>query len=331
MTLPRFEYLNPSTLADALSMAGGESVFVAGGTDLFVRMKERITAPKRVIGLGNIAGLRSAEHLPDGGLRIGAAITLTDLAETLADRPQWRGLKNAIELTSSPLLRNAGTVGGNLCQEGRCYYYNQPPIFRKRWPLCFKLGGDRCHVIKGSDVCHAVYSGDLAGPLMAMKATVTIAGPGGTKKIEVGDFFTGSGLRPVRLAADEILTEIGIPKPPLSCGFSYQKLRLRDTIDYPLLGISLFLEFDPEAKVRRCLEARLVLNAAGPVPLVVPEVGQLLSGQVLTEKQAAEVGQVVRKMAHPVANTASTPRYRREMVEVLTRRAFQQALDQAGK
>lgn len=329
MSLPRFEYLTPATLSEALSQAGEDSLFVAGGTDLFVRMKERICRPKRVIGLENIAELQVVESLPDGTFRIGAATTLTDLAESISVNHELRGLCEAIHLTSSPLLRNAGTIGGNLCQESRCYYYNQPPIFRKRWPLCLKLGGDLCHVVKGSKTCHAVYSGDLAGPLMVMKATVAIASPRGARKVAMEDFFTGSGLRSTMLEHDEILTAIEIPAPPRSYGFSYQKLRLRDTIDYPILGISLFMEFDSTSDGRRCRESRLALSAAVPSPLMIHEVGTMLSGQVLTEKHAEEVGLLVKKMAKPVANTASSPRYRREMIPVLTRRALQSALAQA--
>lgn len=328
MSLPRFEYLSPSTLSEALSQAAEDSVFVAGGTDLFVRMKDRICTPRRVIELKNIAELSGVDLSTNGELRIGAATTLTDLAETASAHPGLRGLRDAIHLTSSPLLRNSGTVGGNLCQETRCYYYNQAPIFRKRWQLCFKLGGDKCHAVKGSKECHAAYCGDLAGPLMAMKATATIASRRGLREINVGDLFTGLGIRPTVLEPDEILTEISIPNLPRAYGFSYQKLRLRDTIDFPILGISLFLEFDPSEDERRCQDVRLVLSATGPSPLLVHEAGRLLRGQIVTEKHAEELALLVKKVAKPVANMASSPRYRREMISVLTRRALQSAVEQ---
>jgi len=322
LSLPRFAYLRPATLSEAFSLGGDDTAFVAGGTDLFVRMKDRLCAPQRVIELKNIAELSGLTPLPNGGLRIGAATTLSELADIASTNPAWRGLREAIELTSSPLLRNCGTVGGNLCLQTRCTYYNQPPIFRKRWPPCFKVGGDRCHVVKGSDRCHAVYSGDLAGPLMVLQATVTIASSRGSRQRDVADIFTGSGLRPTLLAADEIMTEILLPPLPPSFGFTYQKLRLRDTIDFPLLGISLFLEFDPARGARRCRDARLVLSAAGPAPLVVPDAGPLLRGQVITEKHAEPLGLLAKKIAMPVANTASSPGYRREMIPVLLRHAL---------
>ncbi len=330
MSLPRFEYRSPSSLSEALAAAGGDAVIVAGGTELFVRLKDRIGTPNRVIGIGDIAELKGMDFLETGGLRIGAGTRLAELAEALGTHPRWRSLGDAVLLTSSPLLRNAGTVGGNLCQESRCYFYNQPPIFRKRWESCFKLGGDRCHVVKGGKECYAVYSGDLAGPLMALKATAVVAGMKGKKTVEVGDLFTGLGARPTSVEPGEILTEIALSALPAAAGFNYQKLRLRDTIDYPLMGISLLLEFAP-AEPRTCLEARLVLSATGPAPVLIPEVGELLKGKPINEKLIEEAGELVRKKAHPVANTASTPKYRRDMVPVLVRRAFHQAAERAGR
>ena len=328
MSLPRFEYLTPSTLSEALSLTAKDTAFVSGGTDLFVRMKERLCLPKRLVGLGDVEELRGIKSLPNGDLRIGAATTLTDLADAFSAMPGGEGLRDAVCLTASPLLRNSGTVGGNLCQESRCTYYNQPPIFRKHWPLCFKLGGNICHVVKGGKTCYAVYSGDLAGTLMALKATVTIAGPRGTRDVDLGNFFTGSGIRPTVMEPDEILVEVRITKLPSFFGFSYQKLRLRDTIDFPLLGISLFMEFDSPKDGRQCTDARFVLNAAGPSPLVIAEAEAQFKGRVVTGEMAVEAGLLVQKMAKPVANTASSPRYRKAMIPVLTRRALQSALEQ---
>ncbi len=330
MSLPRFAYLAPATLSEALALAGADDMFVAAGTDLFVRMKERICTPGRVIGLDKIAELQGVDYSAEGGLRIGAATTLADLAEATSKIPSFQGFCDAIHLTSSPLLRNAGTIGGNLCLETRCLYYNQPPVFRKRWPLCLKLGGDICHAVKGSKTCHAVYSGDLAGILMVMNASATIAGRERSRQVAIEDLFTGSGLRPTVLSPGEILTEILIPNTPRHSGFSYQKLRLRDTLDFPILGVSLFMEFDPPEEGRRCRDARLVLSATGPSPLAIPEVGPMLKGREPTEKQIEEIGLLVKKAAAPVANTASSPKYRRDMIPVLTRRTFHSILHQKG-
>ncbi len=329
MSLPKFTYEAPSTLAAALSAAGEGTAFVAGGTDLFVRMKGRLQTPAKVIGLQGIEELREIRLGDNGALTVGAAVTLTQLAEDpqVQGRAPW--LREAIEQTASPLLRHAGTLGGNLCQETRCSHYNQPPIFRKRWGSCFKLGGNVCHVAKGGDTCYAVYAGDLAGPLLAAQASVTLAGPSGTRTVPLADLFSGSGTRPLALAAHEILTQVRIPNLPRSAAISYQKLRLRDTIDYPLAGVSSYLEVEGEGAGARCRDARLVLNAVGPCPVLVEEAGEALRGQELTVERLDEAAGLVQKRARPIANAASSPSYRREMFKVLARHALTTSLERA--
>lgn len=322
MSLPRFEFVAATSVEEACSLAGPDSMFVAGGTDLFVSMKQRIHTPGRLIGLAEIAELRGVSPTEEGGLRIGSATTVATLADWTSARPEWAGLGGAAKKTSSPLLRNAGTVGGNLCLDSRCSFYNQPPIFRTRWGPCLKLGGETCHAVRRSTTCHAVYSGDLAGPLMAWAATATLAGPAGMRTAPVDDLFTGEGIRPLCLEPGEILVAIDIPKPPPFLRFSYQKLRLRDTLDFPLMGVSLFLELDGPGAGARCRNARVVLNAAGPAPLLVPEARDLLEGRAPTEELAGELGALVRGSARPVGNTAAGAGYRVNMIPVLVRRAL---------
>jgi 4-hydroxybenzoyl-CoA reductase subunit beta len=218
-----------------------------------------------------------------------------------------------------------GTVGGNLCLDTRCYYYNQSAFFKKGWKPCFKIGGKVCHVVKGGDSCYAVYSGDMAAPLIALGAKVKVMGDHSAREVGLQRFFSGSGIKPNILKFNDILSEILIPTPPEHSGFSYQKLRLRDTIDFPLLGVSVFLHL--EEKDGRCADARVVLGAVGPSPLVVEEAAQLMRGKDITSKLIEEASQIALEAAHPVANTASSPKYRREMVRVLAKNAIQEALD----
>jgi 4-hydroxybenzoyl-CoA reductase subunit beta len=329
VSLPKFTYQSACSVADALSAAGEGTAFVAGGTDLLVRMKGRLQTPGKVIGLQGIEELRGIRLDDDGALHIGAAVTLTNLAEDPQVQAQSPWLREAIEQTASPLLRHAGTLGGNVCQESRCSHYNQPPIFRKRWGPCFKLGGAVCHVAKGGDSCYAVYAGDLAGPLIAAQASVTLASPSGTREIALAGLFSGAGIRPLALAADEILTAVRIPPLPPTAAISYQKLRLRDTIDYPLAGVSAFLVVDGGSAGARCREARLVLSAVGPRPVLVEEAGEALRGEDLTPQRRDEAAGLVQRRARPVANAASSPSYRREMVRVLARHALARALERA--
>ncbi len=343
MTLPRFEYLAPASVEEACALADVDSAFLAGGTDLLVCMKQRLHAPLRVIGLAGIAELRGIARTDEDGLRVGAATTLTELADWASTHPEWASLSDAIRQTSSPLLRNAGTVGGNLCLDTRCTFYNQPPIFRARWGPCLKLGGGTCHAVRRSTSCHAVYSGDLAGPLIAWSATATIAtAEGRRRKLAVNDLFTGEGIHPLGLGPDEILVEIEIPKPPPTTRFSYQKLRLRDTLDFPLAGVSLFAEVDtPEVDApgadtprpdtpgadasvvgARLHGARVVLNATGPAPLLLPEAGALLEGREVDEALAVELGELLQKSVKFAGNTAAGSTYRKAMIPVLARRAL---------
>jgi CO/xanthine dehydrogenase FAD-binding subunit len=180
--------------------------------------------------------------------------------------------------------------------------------------------------VKRKDACYAVYSGDMATPLIALDAKVGVAGAQGTHERDLRSFFTGSGIKPNMLKFNEILTEVRIPSLPENTGLSYQKLRLRDTIDFPLLGVAVFLQL--EGKDGKCRDVRLVLGAVGPVPQVVEEAPKLMRGKRITPKLIDEVSKAARKMAHPVDNTASSPRYRRQMIPVLIKKAFSEALEQ---
>ena len=328
MSLPKFEYFAPKTLARAISLQQDGGKFLAGGTDLFVAMKQRICRPERLIDLGAVPGLKKIRWNRKDGLRVGSRITLTHLEENPHVRKHFPALSRVITLVSTPQLRNMGTIGGNLCLDTRCYYYNQPILLKKRWEPCLKIGGQVCHVVKGGDTCFSVYSGDMAAPLVALGARVKIVGPGDTKELKLKDLFTGSGVNPNVLKSNEILTEIIIPNPSKHSGLSYQKLRLRDTMDFPLLGIAVMVCLnEPDGQ---CLDFRLVLSAVGPTPLVVEEAGEIMRGKTITPKLIEEVSQVVRKMTHPVANAAAEPRYRRQMVPVLTRQAIHEALDRSS-
>jgi len=218
-----------------------------------------------------------------------------------------------------------GTLGGNLCLDTRCCYFNQPSFLKMRWEPCLKIGGKVCHVVKKSDTCHAVYSGDMAAPLIALHAKVRLAGERRKNETNLLSFFTGSGIEPNILKFNEILTEIRIPAIPENAGYSYRKLRLRDTVDFPLLGVAVFVQLD--GKDGKCRKVRLVLGAVGPAPLVVEEATRLMRGERITAKLIGEVAEAARKAARPVDNTASSPRYRGQMIPLFIRQAFDEALD----
>ena len=329
MGLPKFQYAAPRKVAKAISLQKESGKFLAGGTDLLVGMKQRISCPDPLIDLNLVSELRGIEWDKKKRLCVGALSTLTQLKENSIIKEHFPILSQTVSLVSTPQLQNMGTVGGNLCLDTRCYYYNQSAFFKKRWEPCFKIGGKTCHVVRGGDSCYAVYSGDIAPPLIALGAKVKVMGGHSPKEIGLQRFFSGSGIKPNILKFNEILSEILIPTPPEHSGCSYQKLRLRDTIDFPLLGVSVFLHL--EERDGRCKDARVVLGAVGPSPLVVQEAAQAMCGKEITPKLIEEVSQIALKAAHPVANTASSPKYRRDMVRVFTKNAIQEALNRIKK
>ena len=325
MGLSKFQYVAPRKLAKAISLQKESGKFLGGGTDLLVAMKQRISRPELLIDLNKISELKGIEWDKKTRLRVGALTTLTQLKENPIVQTHFPVLSRTVPLVSNPLLQNRGTVGGNLCLDTRCYYYNQSAFFKKRWEPCFKIGGKTCHVVQGGDSCYAVYSGDMASPLIALGAKVKTVGDHGARELELQKFFSGSGIKPNVLKFSEVLSEILIPTPPEHSGCSYQKMRLRDTMDFPLVGVSVFLHLD--GRDGRCRETRVLLGAVGPSPFVVEEAAQLMRGKDITQELIEEVSQMAWKAAHPVANTASSPSYRREMVRVLTKNAIQETLN----
>jgi 4-hydroxybenzoyl-CoA reductase subunit beta len=256
---------------------------------------------------------------------VGELTTLTQLADDPLIQEHFPILSQTVALVSTFQLRNMGTVGGNLCLDTRCTYYNQPSFLKTRWEPCLKIGGKVCHVVKKKGVCHAVYSGDMANILIALDAKIRVTGPKSIKEIDLKKFFTGSGIQPNILKYNEILTTVCLPSMPEYSGVSYRKLRLRDTIDFPLLGVAVFIQL--EGQDGKCRNVRLVLGAVGSAPLVVEAAPSLMRGRRITPKRIDAVAKAARKMATPVNNAASSPRYRREMIPFFVKNAFDEALE----
>jgi len=319
MRLPKFEHLQPESLEEALDLLseyGEEAKVIAGGTDLLVSMKHRLFTPKYLL---NLKGLE-LDFIEDGreGLRIGALTRLTTLIKSPLVREKFPVLAQAAGYVSAPPLQNMGTLGGNLCLNTRCFFYNQSQFWRQARPLCVKTGGEICHVVKGSDHCYSVYQSDLAPVLIALEARVKVAKKGSEWVIPLLDLYTGKGEEPIALEAGEILTEVEIPVPAASWTGDYQKLRYRGAMDFPLVGVAAVLNWNGE----NCARARVVLTAVASAPIVVEEASRLLEGQKPDEEAIARAAEAAYEVAPPVANIGSTPLYRRKMVRVMTKRAI---------
>jgi 4-hydroxybenzoyl-CoA reductase subunit beta len=322
MRLPKFEHFQPESLEEALDLVsehGEEANVIAGGTDLLVSMKHRLLTPKYLLNLKGL-GLDFIEEGKEG-LRIGALTRLVDIIKSPLVRGRFPVLAQAAGYVSAPPLQNMGTLGGNLCLNTRCFFYNQSQFWRQAHPLCFKMGGEVCHVVRGSDHCYSVYQGDLAPVLIALETRVKLAQKGSQRVISLSDLYTGRGEEPIALEAGEILTEVEIPASAASWGGDYQKLRYRGAMDFPLVGVAAVLHWNGGS----CARARVVLTAVASAPVVVEEASKLLEGQKPDEALIAKVAEAAYEVAHPVANVGSTPRYRRKMVRAMAKRAIANA------
>jgi len=336
MRLPRFQLLRPTTLPEAselLSCYQGEAKLLAGGTDILPAMKLRLLRPAYLIDLKGIEQLSYIRADEEGYIKIGPLTTIRDLQDCPLIRERLPLLGRAASLIAARQIQNMATIGGNLCLDTRCWYYNQSHFWRSCRPPCYKAGGEICHAIQAVGHCYAVFSADLAPCLIALSSMVRLNGRHGERVIPLEELYSGDGRRPLTLAPDEILTEIRVPLPandqdyPRGC--SYQKLRDREAIDFPLAGVAVSLTLNPGGKV--CQEARIVINAVGSGPRRVSKAEELLRGGSFDEETIEEAGKECYKLAHPVANTPRSPAYRRKAIPVLFRRAIQQALVQINR
>lgn len=323
MRLPKMEHLAPATLSEACSLMiehGEKARLLAGGTDLLVACKLRNSRPSCLVSLGGIPELKGIRFDEREGLRIGAMTSLNALRNDPLVARHYPALAEAAAAVGTRQLQYMGTLGGNLCLDTRCMYYNQSESWRKARAACLKMGGEVCHVVPKGKKCYAVFSGDMAPALMVLNAQVTLFNGEGERTLSASDLYTGDGKDPIHIRPGEILREVMIPPPAGRQGSTYLKYRVRGAIDFPLAGVAVRL-VTTEAGV--CHDCTVVVNAVSSAPMLVPEAGDLLKGKVLTEDLINQAVEKAAGAAHPVANTfGATPSYRRKMIAILTRRAL---------
>lgn len=325
MRLPRFEHLQPKSLDEALELLAEhreQAKIIAGGTELLVSMKQDLLAPAYLVNLKGIPELNFITYDDEKGLRVGALTRLATLIGSQVVGENLPILAQAAEQVAAPPLQQMGTLGGNLCLNTRCFYYNQSRFWRQARPLCYKTDGEVCYVVKGGNRCYALYQGDMAPVLMALEPTVKIGKKESERVIPLADLYTGEGKKPLALEADEILVEVQIPPSAALGAGDYQKLRYRGAMDFPLAGVAAVLSKDGSGT---CSKANVALTAVGMAPVLVEEAGRLLQGQKVTDELVAQAADAAYEAAHPVANIGSPPSYRRKMVRVLTKRAIKHA------
>jgi 4-hydroxybenzoyl-CoA reductase subunit beta len=320
--LPKFEYLLPATVEEACALLdkhGPQVRVMAGGTDIIPATKLGNIQPTCIISLKGVRALRGMTYQEKEGLKIGALTPLYHLRQDPFIREHYPALAQAASVVGSPQIQRMGTLGGNLCLNTRCYFYNQSSSWRKHRPVCFKMGGDVCHVVSKGKKCYAVFSADTSPALIALDAKVRLVSRKGTRFIPVSELYTGDGKKPTALRPSEILTEIQLP--PITEQISiYLKYRIRKAIDFPLVGVAAKIGVNGRGDT--CDQVKIILNAVGPGPVEVFEAETFLNNGLLSQEVIKKAAEMATHVAHPVANTASTPTYRREMAGILTQKAL---------
>jgi len=323
LTLPRYEWLRPSTLERLLEHLGehaAESLMVAGGTDAVPNLKHRLHEPRYVVHIGGIDSLRTIEDHTDG-LSLGPLVTLSELSTHAAVRRDFPMLARAASLVASPQIRNMGTLGGNLCLDTRCTYYNQTYFWREALGFCLKKDGVVCHVVPQGKRCVAAHSSDVAPALIALGASVEITGRGGVRTIAVDDFFVGDGVHNNVLAPGEVVTRVTLPSAARRMNCGYQKLRPRAAIDFPMLSVA----FAARLAGGVCESARLVVSAIAAKPRSIGGVEALAKARPLDGALADALAQAAYKQCRALINVPYDQDYRQEMVPVFVRRAVREA------
>jgi 4-hydroxybenzoyl-CoA reductase subunit beta len=292
-------------------------MLVAGGTDLFPNMKRRQFEPKVLVGLRAIKDLRGVSGSAREGMTIGACTTLTTVALHPGVARDYPALAMAAGVVSSPQLRNMGTLGGNVCVDTRCNYYNQTFEWRKAIGFCMKKDGDICLVAPGSDRCWAVSSSDTAPVLWSLGARIRLDGPGGARTIPVSALFRDDGIQYLAKRPGEIVTEITLPAAA-EWRSVYLKLRRRGSFDFPILGVAAAARLEGDV-VR---EARIVLGAVASTPREAPKAAQALIGRRLTTETIEAAAEAAAGPAKPLDNTDLTHPYRKKVTRVYVARAL---------
>jgi 4-hydroxybenzoyl-CoA reductase subunit beta len=290
---------------------------LAGGTDLIPSMRQRLFEPEYVLDLGRVSATRGIRSNGDGSVEIGALTTLREIERSEYLRVHFPVVTEAAATVASPVLRNMGTIGGNICLDTRCLWYNQSLTWRKGCGFCIKKDGDLCHVAPGGTKCWAVFSGDTPPALLCLDAEIEIASAAGVRRLLLNDFYTGLGDHYRRLQPGELVTRVFLPQSSAGYRGVYRKLRVRGSIDYPLAGVAVAMK----RSNGHVADARIGITAVNPAPLLVKGASELLAGKVVDHDLAEAAGDLAAKISKPLTTSALTPEYRREMIRVFTKRA----------
>ncbi len=314
--LPDFDLVRPATVEAAVEAWRGHAAarYLSGGTDLIPNMRRGLVDSGRLVDLSAVDELRRL-GADDSGLHLGAAVTLAEVAEEPAVASAWRALAEAAGTVAGPTQRMMGTVGGNLCLDTRCYFYNQSQWWRQSNDFCLKYEGEICHVVPSSKRCYAAYSGDLAPALLVLGAEVEVAGPEGRRRMPVAELFRDDGADYLTLAEGELVAAVHVPPSAPGLASSYEKIRVRGSIDFPLAGVAAAVARQGETVG----DLRVALTGTNPLPLLLTGTQDLVGGE-LDEAALTRLEKLVQKRISPVRTSLTHPQYRRRAISGVARR-----------
>lgn len=311
-----FVLRSPTSAGEAVTLLGANPLarFIAGGTDLVPNLRHGLDAPGQLIDLSRIDELQQIRRT-GRGCSIGAGVTLQHLASSSEVRSEWPVLSEAAAAVAGPGHRAVATLGGNLCVDTRCVFYNQSEWWRRSNDYCLKLGGDTCHVAPQGSRCHAAWSGDLAPALIALDAHIDLQGPKGLRNLSLAGFYVDDGARPLALLPGELLTRVHIPAQPEGMRCGYRKARVRGAMDFPLAGVAARVVLAQGVLA----ELRVALTGTNSRPFLL-EGCEALCNSALSPELLGALGKLVQKQVSPMRTTVTGANYRRQVAAVMAQR-----------
>lgn len=312
--MPDFRYHRPASLEEAvrLKAASASARFVAGGTDLLVNLRRGLGEPSDLIDVTAVTDLASIRRDGDA-LWLGAAVTLADLARHADILATYPALAEAALAVAGATHRAAATLGGNLCQDTRCMFYNQSDWWREGNGWCLKYRGDKCHVVVKSDRCYATYHGDVAPVLMVLDAEAVLVGADRARRIKVAALYNENGAEHLTLCSGEVLAAVVLP-PPGQWRAGYAKARVRDGMDFPLAGVAVALRRDGDVVG----DIKVAITGTNSAPLMI-DTGELI-GQAWNDEAAALLAAALKKKANVLRTTVVGAKYRRRAMQGMAKR-----------
>ena len=315
--MPNFELHQPHNLNDALYLRTErpEAVYVAGGTDMIVNIRRGIEQPKNLVNLTSIQELKEITKV-EGGLKIGTAVTLRELGENQSVKKYFPAVSEAASSVAGPTHQQYGTVGGNLCLDTRCLFYNQSEWWRQSNDYCLKERGEICHVAPSGKRCFAAFSGDIAPSMLIYDAEVDVVGKTGSRRILLKDLYSNDGMAHLTLEPGELVTLVNLPNTFAGDPSRYEKARIRGSIDFPLAGAAVRLRKRSDDTLEGLA---IALTGVNTYPQIISGLEHLI-GSKLGESEFIQIKETVRKQAKPMRTTTVAPWYRRRVVGAIARR-----------